>query len=80
MSETPHCSIAEGCARCCNQVKFCYQKSAGSHQFLRVLAKQLMESKPCRPGSNEIAGSFARTAMKMQGKRAKLHLRVSPCI
>jgi len=80
MSETPHCSIAEGCARCCNQVKFCYQKSGDSHQFLSVLALHVMESKPSGPGSNEIAGSLARTAMKMQGKWVNLHPRVSPCI
>ncbi len=67
MSETPHCLTAELKARCYSAVKFCYENSGDSHQFLRILVTQVMEPKRRGSGSNEIAGSTVGTARKVLG-------------
>jgi len=80
MSETPHCLSAALGARCCRIVNFCCENRGVSHQFLRILVTQIVASKRRGSGSNEIAGSTARTALKVLGNSVNLHLRVRPCI
>ncbi len=80
MSETPHCLRAAQGARCCRVVNFGYENRGVSHQFLTILVTQIVASKRRGSGSNEVAGSTVRTALKVLGNNVNLHLRVRPCI